>query len=73
MKFTAPSNSRSIRVISSAIRRRSSPMSLITVSTQLVDAQKISLIMDKRRGEVAGLRVERAMGIQGRLEPPSLR
>ena len=45
-------------------------MSVIMVSTcTILDEVRSSLMADKR-GEVAGRRVERAMGIQGR--PPSL-
>ena len=71
VKFTAPSNSRSIRAISSATCRRLFPVISIALSTDRVAVdgrEKSSRIVDKR-GEVAGLRVERAIGIQSRLPP----
>ena len=52
-KFTAPSNSRSIREISSAVRRRSGPVSSINVSMGLLrigELVKVSRIVDKRGG-----------------------
>lgn len=69
--FTAPWNSRLIRAISSMIRRRSSPMYSTAGSTDRLaegERKKLSRRTDKHREE-AGLRVERAAGIQGR--PPS--
>jgi len=77
VKFTAPSNSRSIRATSSAVRRKSLPVSSIMVSmgrSTTDEPANSSRIADKR-GDVAGLRVERALGIQGRppLFQPSLK
>ena len=70
VNFTAPSNSRSIRATSPAIRRRFSPETLIKVSAGRVPtgAQERSSRMVDKCGDVAGLNVERAIGIQGR--PP---
>ena len=68
--FTAPSNSRLIRETSSSTRRRSFAMTPVVftrggISKEL--ATKLSL-MAYKRGEVAGLSVERAIEIQG--SPP---
>jgi len=68
-KLIASPNSRLIRVTSSATRRRSSPISPINVSGDRGPEggpTKLSLTADKC-GEVAGLSVERAIGIQCRL------
>ena len=68
-KSTAPSNSPSILAISSATHRRSSLVSVIKASTDrvaIIGREKLSWITDNR-GEVAGLIVERALGIQARL------
>lgn len=72
---TAPSNSRSIRTSSSAIRRRSFLMSLIIVSAGLPVVGrwvKLSRIASKRGADAVGLRVERASGIQNRPPPIQL-
>jgi len=77
VKFTAPSSSRLIRMSSSAICRRSPPMSSIKVSAdrmKLDEQAKSSRIMDKR-GVVEGLRVVRDAGSQRRppcVEPATL-
>ena len=49
-------------------------MSLIAISTDLLmlDEGKKSIWMADKRGEVAGLRVERALGIQCRSPPTQL-
>ena len=72
MTLTAPLNSRSIRLTSSVARRRLFPVRLITVSTDrlAVYGQAKSSCIADRYGEVAGLRVERAAGIQSRSPPP---
>lgn len=69
--FTPPSNSRSIRASSSAVHRRSLPVSAIAASTDWLekDGRKNLIWMVDKHGEVADLRVERAVGIQGK--PPS--
>ena len=64
------SNSRSIRATSSAAHRRSFSVASIASRADWMPAGervKLSWIADKR-GEVAGLRLERAVGIQG--SPP---
>ena len=69
-KFTAPSNSRSIRATSSATHRRSFPVPWINcwVDEKTVGMRtKLSWIVDTC-GEAVGFRVERAEGIQSR--PP---
>jgi len=72
-KFTAPPSSRSIRATSLSTRRRSLLMSWIKVSTGLWamgERAKSSRIAVKC-GEVVGLSVERAKGIQNR--PPRVK
>ena len=70
VNFTTPPNSRSIRATSVATRRRSLLVSLIKDLTprSTMGQAKWSWMADKS-GEVAGLRVESAMGIQGRPLP----
>lgn len=70
--FTVPPNSSLIRATSSSTRRRSFPMTLIeSPRDEMLEGlpTKLSRMADKC-GEVAGLTVERAMGIQRR-PPPS--
>ena len=70
VRFTAPSNSHSIRTASFAIHRRSSSVSPIKSSVDRTVARERmrSIRMEDKHGEVACLIVERAMGIQRR--PP---
>ena len=73
VKFTTPSNSRSIRATSYSTRRRSSVAPSSKLKTDRLtrgEGAKSSRMVDRRR-EVAGLTVERAMGIQTR--PPPVR
>jgi len=70
VKDTVPSYSRSILVNSPAIHRSSLPRSVTKVSVDGLTTEckaKLSPIVDKR-GEVASLSVERAVGIQSK--PP---
>ena len=72
VRFTAPSNSRSIRASSSAARRRSLPVSLINACADgllPVGERKTSNRMADKCGEVVRLSVEKAIGIQSK--PPS--
>lgn len=66
VKSTIPSNSRSIRATSSATQTGSLPASSIKLPVD--EWKKLSLTADKC-GEVAGLRVESAAGIQRSLLP----
>lgn len=70
VKDTAPSNSHLILANSPAIHRISLPRSVAKVSVELLAVEckaKLSRIVDKR-GDVASLSVERAVGTQSR--PP---
>ena len=66
VKSTAPLNSRSTRVTSAVIHRRLSPKSSIRVSTDqsVIGMWVKSRQMADKRGEVAGLNVERVAEIQ---------